>query len=110
MTIADAVCNDEALRAELIAGRKIHALFGMAIFPGTTYEEVKSSDGSTTNDMYTKGKQGFFGTMLYGGDHSTLVNRLGISEEVAKRPSRASAADSPASRSGGSGWPTRSAP
>jgi len=35
--------------------------------------------------MYTKGKQGFFGTMLYGGDHSTLVNRLGISEEVAKR-------------------------
>jgi hypothetical protein len=85
VTIADAVCNDEALRAELIAGRKIHALFGMAIFPGTTYEEVKSSDGSTTNDMYTKGKQGFFGTMLYGGDHSTLVNRLGISEEVAKK-------------------------
>ena len=84
VTIADAVCNDEALRAELIAGRKIHALFGMAIFPGTTYEEVKSSDGSTTNDMYTKGKQGFFGTMLYGGDHSTLVNRLGIEEEVAK--------------------------
>jgi hypothetical protein len=85
VTIADAVCNDEALRAELVAGRKIHALFGMAIFPGATYEEVKSSDGSTTNDMYTKGKQGFFGTMLYGGDHSTLVNRLGISEEVAKR-------------------------
>lgn len=84
VTIADAVCNDEALRAELIAGRKIHALFGMAIFPGTTYEEVKGSDGSTTNDMYTKGKQGFFGTMLYGGDFSTLVNRLGISEEVAR--------------------------
>jgi len=84
VTIADAVCSDEALRAELIAGRKIHALFGMAIFPGTTYEEVKASDGSTTNDMYTKGKQGFFGTMLYGGDFSTLVNRLGISEEVAR--------------------------
>ena len=84
VTIADAVCNDEALRAELVAGRKIHALFGMAIFPGTTYEEVKASDGSTTNDMYTKGKQGFFGTMLYGGDHTTLVKRLGISETVAK--------------------------
>ena len=111
VTIADAVCNDEALRAELIAGRKIHALFGMAIFPGTTYEEVKSSDGSTTNDMYTKGKQGFFGTMLYGGDHSTLVNRLGISEEVAKAGHRRpSAADSRASRGGGSGSPTRSAP
>ena len=85
VTIADAVCNDEALCAQFIAGRKIHALFGMAIFPGTTYEEVKASDGSTTNDMYTKGKQGFFGTMLYGGDHSTLVDRLGISEKVAKK-------------------------
>jgi hypothetical protein len=84
VTIADAVCNDEALRAELIAGRKIHALFGMALFPGSTYEEVKASDGSTTNDMYTKGKQGFFGTMLYGGDHTTLVKRLGVSEGVAK--------------------------
>jgi len=84
VTIADAVCNDEALRAELVAGRKIHALFGMALFPGTTYEEVKASDGSTTNDMYTKGKQGFFGTMLYGGDHTTLVKRLGVNEKVAK--------------------------
>ena len=83
VTIADAVCNDEALRAELLAGRKIHALFGMALFPGKTYEEIKASDG-TDNDMYTKGKQGFFGTMLYGGDHSTLVNKLGIKEDVAK--------------------------
>jgi hypothetical protein len=84
VTIADAVCDDEALRAELVAGRKIHALFGMAIFPGTTYEEVKASDGNKTFDMYTKGKQGFFGTMLYGGDHSTLVHRLGIRDDVAK--------------------------
>ncbi len=83
VTIADAVCSDEALRAELLAGRKIHALFGMALFPGKTYEEIKASDG-TDNDMYTKGKQGFFGTMLYGGDHSTLVNKLGIKEDVAK--------------------------
>jgi hypothetical protein len=83
VTIADAVCNDEALRAELMAGRKIHALFGMAIFPGKTYEEIKASDG-TDNDMYTKGKQGFFGTMLYGGDHSTLVNKLGVKEDIAR--------------------------
>ena len=111
VTIADAVCNDEALRAELIAGRKIHALFGMAIFPGTTYEEVKASDGSKTNDMYTKGKQGFFGTMLYGGDHSTLVNRLGDQRRGRQAGHReASAAGSRASRSGASGSPTRSAP
>ena len=83
VTIADAVCNDEALRAELVAGKKIHALFGMAIFPGKTYEEIKAS-ADTDNDLYTKGKQGFFGTMLYGGDFSTLVSRLGIDEKVAK--------------------------
>ena len=84
VTIADAVCNDEALRAELLSGKKIHALFGMAMFPGKTYDEIKASDG-TDNDMYTKGKQGFFGTILYGGDHNTLVNKLGIAVEVAKR-------------------------
>ncbi len=83
VTIADAVCNDEALRAELLAGKKIHALFGMALFPDRTYEEIKASDG-TDNDMYTKGKQGFFGTMLYGGDHSTLINKLGIREDIAR--------------------------
>jgi hypothetical protein len=83
VTIADAVCNDEALREELLAGRKIHALFGMALFPGFTYEEIKASAG-TDNDMYTKGKQGFFGTMLYGGDHSTLMNKLGIREDIAR--------------------------
>jgi hypothetical protein len=79
VTIADAVCNDEALRAELLAGRKIHALFGMALFPGHTYEQIKASDG-TENDMYTKGKQGFFGSILYGGNEDTLVRKLGVKE------------------------------
>ena len=132
VTIADAVCDDEALRGELKstmpchkcgatgfepckdckkefrrpdpncpvcgqgqlgpclecegttqARKKIHALFGQALFPGETYEAVIASDG-TDNDMYTRGKQGFFGTMLYGGDHSTLVNKLHIPEETAK--------------------------
>ena len=101
VTIADAVYNDPALRAELITGRKIHALFGMAIFPGMTYEEVKSSDGSTTNRYVHKGKQGVFGR-VYGGDWNTLVKSLGVTEEVAKGAMRTSAADSPASRSGGS--------
>ena len=48
--------------------------------------------------------------MLYGGDRSTLVNRLGISEEVAKPAIESFGSDSPASRSGGSEWPTPSAP
>ena len=82
VTIADAVCDDAALRAELIQGKKIHALFGMALFPGKTYEQIRASEG-TEFDMYTKGKQGFFGAILYGGDHNTLVNKLGVKERDA---------------------------
>jgi len=82
VTIADAVCDDEALRDELKAGRKIHALFGMALFPGHTYDEIRATDG-TENDLYTKGKQGFFGSILYGGNHMTLINKLGVKEEDA---------------------------
>lgn len=62
--------------------KKIHALFGMALFPGATYEQVVESDG-TTNDMYTKGKSGVF-AMIYGGDWSTLRRNLGIDEDTAK--------------------------
>jgi len=79
VTIADAVCNDVDLRAELKAGRKIHALFGMALFPGHSYDEIRATDG-TENDLYTKGKQGFFGSILYGGNHMTLINKLGVKE------------------------------
>ncbi len=62
--------------------KKIHALFGMALFPGYTYEEIIDSDG-TSNDKYTQGKQGVF-AMIYGGNWQTLCNNLGIDEEVAK--------------------------
>ena len=82
VTIADAVCDDEALRAELKAGRKIHALFGMALFPGHTYDEIRAT-ADTENDLYMKGKQGFFGSILYGGNHQTLMNKLGVKEEDA---------------------------
>jgi len=83
VTIADAVCDDEALRAELKQGKKIHALFGMALFPGYTYDEIRATEG-TENDLYTKGKQGFFGAILYGGDHTTLMNKLGVKEKDAR--------------------------
>lgn len=62
--------------------KKIHALFGMALFPPATYEQVIESDG-TSNDMYTAGKSGVF-AMIYGGDWSTLRRNLGIDEETAK--------------------------
>ena len=62
--------------------KKIHALFGMAMYPGRTYEDIMASDG-TSFDMYTRGKSGVFG-MIYGGDWKTLVKNFGLEEHVAK--------------------------
>jgi hypothetical protein len=62
--------------------RKIHALFGTAMYPGKTYEDVMASDGAGF-DMYTRGKSGVFG-MIYGGDWHTLVKNFGLDEEVAQ--------------------------
>jgi len=76
--IADAVYGDKALRAELLLGKKIHALFGMVLYPGSTYEEVKNDPVK-----YKKSKQGVF-ALLYGGNATTLSTRLGVSTEVAE--------------------------
>ena len=83
VTLADAVFKDPALRQTLLEGKKVHALLGMELFPGRTYEEVVASDGSKTLDMYTKGKQGFFG-FIYGGDYNTWHQKLAIPLKVAE--------------------------
>jgi hypothetical protein len=83
VTLADAVYNDPDLRKALLAGKKIHGLFGMALFPGKTYEEILASDGSKELDMYTLAKSGVF-AMIYGGNADTLHRNLGVSMEVAK--------------------------
>ena len=83
VTIADAVCNDPNLRADLLSGKKIHAIFGQLMFPEYTYDGITATKG-TSNDLYTKGKQGFFATILYGGTFQTLINKLGVAEENAK--------------------------
>lgn len=80
VSIADVVYPDPNLHTDLTSGKKIHALFGSCLFE-ESYDDVKASKG-TDYDMYSKGKQGVF-TQIYGGDHNTLMNRLGISEEVA---------------------------
>ncbi len=82
VTLADAVYNDQTLRADLLSGKKIHALFAMALFPGKTYEEVIASDG-TSFDMYSKGKTAVF-RMIYGGGWEGLADALGIPEEAAR--------------------------
>lgn len=83
VTIADAVCDDPDLRADLLSGKKIHATFGSMMFPEYSYDEISATKG-TSNDLYSKGKQGFFATILYGGTYQTLMNKLGVLEENAK--------------------------
>lgn len=83
VTLADAVYNDPQLRKALVSGKKIHGLFGMALFPGKTYEEILASDGNKELDMYTLAKSGVF-AMIYGGNADTLAKNLGVSMEVAR--------------------------
>ncbi len=79
ITIADAVYEDPDLRADLLAGKKIHALFAQELFD-MSYNQVMASKG-TDADKYVDGKRGVFG-MIYGGTEYTLQTRIGISEEV----------------------------
>jgi len=74
--ISEAVYKDPKLRADLLAGKKIHALFAMELFD-MSYDDVMASKDSKVRDYYTDGKRGVFG-MNYGGDADTLVSRLGI--------------------------------
>lgn len=65
------------------ATNKIHALYGVEMFPGKSYADVIRSKGSKIKDFYTAGKQGVF-SKIYGGDWSTLVRKQGLAEDVAK--------------------------
>jgi hypothetical protein len=62
-------------------GKKIHALFGVNVYPEHTYESLKATEG-TSEDKYTRAKSGIF-AMMYGGTEHTLVTRLGVPVEVA---------------------------
>jgi len=62
--------------------RKIHGLFGMEL-SGLSYDEVAASKG-TAEDWYDKGKRGIF-AQFYGGNYNTLMTRLRVSEEVARK-------------------------
>jgi len=82
VTLADAVYDDKDLRDSLLSGRKIHGMFGTALFPGQTYEQILASEGHPTNDMYSKAKQGVF-ALIYGGNANTLCINLGLTLDVA---------------------------
>lgn len=63
---------------------KIHALFGVNVYPNMTYDDIKATDGGPNGveDKYTKCKSAVF-AMMYGGEGFTLQSRLGVSAEVA---------------------------
>lgn len=82
VTLADAAYNDPDLRADLMSGKKIHALFGMFVYRHMTYEQIMESDGKEP-DYYTKCKQAFF-ALLYGAMTMKLAEVLGVSEEEAE--------------------------
>jgi Zn finger protein HypA/HybF involved in hydrogenase expression len=112
VTIAEAVYNDPDLRKDLLTcepcggamifnqdkvdyicegcggnkGKKIHALFGVFVYPDMTYEQIKATDG-TEDDKYSKCKQAVF-AMMYGGEGHTLQTRLGVPLETAEEAHR----------------------
>lgn len=61
---------------------KIHALFGMQVYPGMSYDDIKATDGQE-DDKYTKAKSAVF-ALIYGGQAYTLMTRLGVPIEVAE--------------------------
>lgn len=79
ITLADAVYGDPGLREDLLTGKKIHALFGVFVFPHMTYEEILKNA-----DIYNKCKSAVF-AMLYGGEGFTLKERLGVDIETADK-------------------------
>jgi hypothetical protein len=87
--LADAAYADPDLRSDLMSGKKIHALFGVYLFPDKTYEEILKSDGAANfyEDFYGRSKNGVF-ALLYGGEAYTLSNRVGIPEKTAEEAYR----------------------
>lgn len=62
--------------------QKFHGIFGQALSPGKTYDEILATKGQKI-DLYDQGKRGGF-SQFYGGNYSTLMRRLGVSEEIAR--------------------------
>ena len=61
----------------------IHALFGTAVYPEMSYDDIMWTKGLSENeDRYTRSKSGVF-AMFYGGEGYTLKTKLGVDEETA---------------------------
>ena len=84
VTLMDAAYHDPLLHADLLSGKKIHALFGESLFPGKSYDDIVATKGLPGDaDLYDRSKRSVFG-IAYGGDENTLVTRIGISLDDAR--------------------------
>jgi hypothetical protein len=88
VTIADAVYGDPKLHADLLSGKKLHALFGAAMY-GKTYDEVKASGDvgglrfpgmGWAGNLYAPAKGGVF-AWLYGAQGPKLASSMRLEEE-----------------------------
>lgn len=92
VTIAAAVYNDPKLTADLQSGKKIHALFGAAMY-GKTYDEVKLSaaEGGIRfpgmgwdGNLYDPAKGAVF-SWIYGAQTQKMSEVLRLPEEETER-------------------------
>jgi hypothetical protein len=83
VTIALRVFDEPKLTKKVESGVKVHGLMGQLLFPGKTYKEILESEG-TANDMYDKGKKGFFLKIYFGNDY-TIHTKLGIPMDTATK-------------------------
>lgn len=66
-----------------LTGTKIHALFGLCLYPQLTYEQILDSEGKQ-RDFYERSKRSFFAT-LYGAEGDKLGKINEIDKEAAER-------------------------
>lgn len=69
-----------------ITSAKIHALFGVHVFPKETYKTIVESKGKDV-DYYERSKRGVF-ALLYGGNADTLARKIGIALEDGQKGER----------------------
>jgi len=79
VVLAIAAYGDKKLEAAVKSGKKIHALFGLHVYPDMTYDEIMADI-----EIYTRCKSAVF-AMIYGGEAYTLMTRLGVGEEEAEK-------------------------
>jgi len=79
VVLAIAFYGDEKLADAVKSGKKVHALFGIHVYPNMSYEEILKD-----KEKYTRSKSAVF-ALIYFGNAFTLKTRLGVSMADAEK-------------------------